>query len=60
VKKHLIGALKALPKDLLFILGTNGILTGCDTGHAEELAHFENLYVRVSLQPFPAGVLAQF
>jgi uncharacterized Fe-S cluster-containing radical SAM superfamily protein len=48
--KHLIGILKALPKDLLFILETNGILIGYDRSYAEELANFENLYVRVSLK----------
>jgi uncharacterized Fe-S cluster-containing radical SAM superfamily protein len=49
-KKHLIGVLKALPRDVLFILETNGILIGYDNSYAEELAHFENLYVRVSLK----------
>ena len=49
-REHLIGVLKALPKDLLFILETNGILLGCDDSYAEELAQFENLYVRVSLK----------
>jgi uncharacterized Fe-S cluster-containing radical SAM superfamily protein len=49
-KKHLIGILKALPKDLLFILETNGILIGYDRSYAEELANFENLYVRVGLK----------
>lgn len=49
-KKHLIGVLKALPQDLLFILETNGILIGSDNSYAEELAHFKNLYVRVSLK----------
>lgn len=49
-KKHLIGVLKALPGDLLFILETNGILIGYDDRYAEELARFENLYVRVSLK----------
>ena len=49
-KKHLIGVLEALPRDLLFILETNGILIGYDKSYAEELAHFENLYVRISLK----------
>ena len=49
-KKHLLGVLRALPKDLLFILETNGILIGYDKSYAEELAQFENLYVRVSLK----------
>ena len=49
-REHLIGVLKALPKDLLFILETNGILIGYDRSYAEELAQFENLYVRVSLK----------
>jgi hypothetical protein len=49
-RKQLIGVLKALPGDLLFILETSGILIGYDNGYAEELAHFENLCVRVSLK----------
>ena len=49
-RKHLIGVLKALPKDLVFILETNGILIGYDRSYAEELANFENLCVRVRLK----------
>lgn len=49
-RKHLVGVLKAMPDDLLFILETNGILIGHDRSYAEELANFENLYVRVSLK----------
>ncbi len=47
---HLIKVLELLPKNLLFILETNGILLGHDTSYAEDLARFANLYVRVSLK----------
>jgi uncharacterized Fe-S cluster-containing radical SAM superfamily protein len=47
---HLIKVLELLPKNLLFILETNGILLGHDTSYAEDLAKFANLYVRVSLK----------
>ena len=47
---HLIKVLELLPKNLLFILETNGILLGHDLSYAEDLARFANLYVRVSLK----------
>ena len=47
---HLIKVLELLPKNLLFILETNGILLGHDTSYAEDLARFANLHVRVSLK----------
>jgi uncharacterized Fe-S cluster-containing radical SAM superfamily protein len=49
-RDHLLGVLGLIPKDLLLILETNGILIGYDTSYAEELGKFENLYVRVSLK----------
>ncbi len=49
-REHLVGVLEHLPLDLLFILETNGILIGHDATYAEELARFENIYVRVSLK----------
>ena len=49
-RDHLIMVLELLPKNLLFILETNGILLGHDASYAEDLARFENLYVRVSLK----------
>ena len=49
-RDHLVSVLGLIPKDLLFILETNGILIGYDTSYAEELGRFENLYVRVSLK----------
>ena len=49
-KDHLLGVLSLIPKDLLFILETNGILLGHDASYADELGKFENLYVRVSLK----------
>jgi uncharacterized Fe-S cluster-containing radical SAM superfamily protein len=47
---HLIKVLELLPKNLLFILETNGILLGHDASYAEDLARFANLHVRVSLK----------
>jgi uncharacterized Fe-S cluster-containing radical SAM superfamily protein len=47
---HLMKVLELLPKDLLFILETNGILLGHDPSYAQDLAKFVNLYVRVSLK----------
>jgi uncharacterized Fe-S cluster-containing radical SAM superfamily protein len=49
-REHLINVLKLIPEDYLFILETNGILIGNDRTYAEELSHFHNLYVRVSLK----------
>jgi uncharacterized Fe-S cluster-containing radical SAM superfamily protein len=49
-REHLLGVLDHIPSDLLFILETNGILIGSDSSFAEELARFENLYVRVSFK----------
>ena len=49
-RDHLIKVLKLLPKNLLFILETNGILIGADESFARDLARFNNLYVRVSLK----------
>lgn len=50
LKEHLLGVLKLIPKDLLFILETNGILIGHEPDYAGELARFGNLHVRVSLK----------
>ena len=47
---HLTGVLERIPQDLLFILETNGILIGYDSGYAEQLKRFRNLHVRVSLK----------
>lgn len=47
---HLIKVLEQIPGHLQFILETNGILIGHDQSYAEDLARFENLYVRVSLK----------
>jgi uncharacterized Fe-S cluster-containing radical SAM superfamily protein len=49
-REHLIRVLERIPKDLLFILETNGIVIGHDETYAKDLARFENLYVRVSLK----------
>ncbi len=47
-KEHLIKVISQIPKDLTFILETNGILI--DEDFAKELSKFENLFVRVSLK----------
>jgi uncharacterized Fe-S cluster-containing radical SAM superfamily protein len=49
-REHLLGVLSYLPRDISFILETNGILLGDDPGYAEKLSTFENLHVRVSLK----------
>ncbi len=49
-REHLIKVLELVPKDLLFILETNGIMIGHDKTYADDLAKVENLYVRVSLK----------
>ncbi len=49
-RDHLIKVLELIPKNLLFILETNGILIGADESCARNLARFNNLYVRVSLK----------
>lgn len=47
-KEHLIEVISLIPKDLLFILETNGILI--DGEYARDLSRFKNLHVRVSLK----------
>lgn len=49
-REHLINVLERIPKDILFILETNGILIGHDRSYAKDLAKFENVYVRVSIK----------
>jgi uncharacterized Fe-S cluster-containing radical SAM superfamily protein len=49
-REHLLKVLEIIPKDILFILETNGILIGNDRTYAEDLAGFENIHVRVSLK----------
>jgi uncharacterized Fe-S cluster-containing radical SAM superfamily protein len=49
-EEHLLDVLDWVPRDLLFILETNGILIGYEEGYAKELARFPNLHVRVSLK----------
>jgi len=49
-KEHLLGVLRRIPEDILFILETNGILIGHDSSYASDLSGFDNLYVRVSLK----------
>lgn len=49
-RDHLIRVLEHIPKDMLFILETNGILIGHDKTYAEDLAGFHNVYVRVSIK----------
>lgn len=49
-RAHLLKVIDAIPRDLTFILETNGILLGSDPTYARELAAFPNLYVRVGLK----------
>lgn len=49
-KEHLLRVLDLIPKDIQFILETNGVLIGCDEKYAKALACFDNLHVRVSLK----------
>ena len=49
-REHLIEVLARIPKDLRFILETNGILLGAGPDYAEDLSRFPNLHVRVSLK----------
>lgn len=47
-KEHLLKVISLIPKDLTFVLETNGILI--DENFAKELSKFKNLYVRVSIK----------
>ena len=47
-KDHLIKLINLIPKNISFILETNGVLL--DEIFIKELSNFENLYVRVSLK----------
>ena len=47
---HLLEVLSHLPKDLTFILETNGIILGAEAHWATELAAFPQIFVRVSLK----------
>jgi uncharacterized Fe-S cluster-containing radical SAM superfamily protein len=47
---HLLEVLSHLPKDLSFILETNGIILGAESQWAKELAVFPKLFARVSLK----------
>lgn len=49
-RDHLIKVLEQVPGSLQFILETNGILIGHDKSYAQDLARFNNLYVRVSFK----------
>lgn len=49
-RSHLLNVLQLIPKEIHFILETNGILIGHDPFYAKDLSRFPNLYVRVSLK----------
>ena len=49
-RSHLLKVLDLIPKDIRFILETNGILIGHDRSYAKDLCRFPNLNVRVSLK----------
>jgi uncharacterized Fe-S cluster-containing radical SAM superfamily protein len=49
-RSHLLQVLQLIPREIQFILETNGILIGRDPSYAKDLSRFSNLYVRVSLK----------
>jgi len=49
-RDHLLKVLASMPDYLTFILETNGILIGHDRTYADDLARFNNLYVRISFK----------
>jgi uncharacterized Fe-S cluster-containing radical SAM superfamily protein len=49
-RTHLLKVLQLIPKEIYFILETNGILIGHDPSYAKDLSLFPNLSVRVSLK----------
>jgi uncharacterized Fe-S cluster-containing radical SAM superfamily protein len=49
-RPHLLKVLELIPKEIRFILETNGILIGHDPSYAKDLSRFPHLYVRVSLK----------
>ncbi len=49
-RKHLLEVLDLIPRDIFFILETNGIMIGYDESFAEDLSLFKKLHVRVSIK----------
>jgi uncharacterized Fe-S cluster-containing radical SAM superfamily protein len=49
-RSHLLKVLELIPKEIRFILETNGILIGHDPSYAKDLSRFPHLCVRVSLK----------
>lgn len=49
-RNHLMKVIELVPRNILFILETNGILIGHDRTYANDLARYDNVYVRVSLK----------
>ena len=49
-RSHLLQVLQLIPREIHFILETNGVLIGHDPSYAKDLSRFPNLYVRVSLK----------
>jgi len=47
-KSHLLKVIELIPKEILFILETNGILL--DQSYVEQLNKYNNIYVRISLK----------
>jgi uncharacterized Fe-S cluster-containing radical SAM superfamily protein len=54
-RAHLLNLLSLLPRDITFILETNGILLGHDRSYVQELASFPHLHVRVSIKGCTEG-----
>lgn len=57
-KEHLLSLLEKIPKNLMFILETNGILI--DEDFAKKLSRFSNLHVRVSIKGSSREEFAKF
>lgn len=49
-REHLLRVLELVPGNVVFILETNGVLIGYDRSYAEDLARYENIYVRISFK----------
>lgn len=54
-REHLLEVLRRVPRDLDFILETNGILVGADSTYARDLSEFRNVHVRVGLKGTTPG-----
>jgi len=58
-RSHLLRVVELIPKEIHFILETNGILLGHDRSYPRDLSRFSNLFVRVSLKGACPGDFAR-